>query len=414
MDRPIPDRRRRRLLARRAFPALVAAGAAVCVLVALPGWIRPSVRASEIRTAIVGRGPVEATLTASGTVVPQYESVVVSPVDTRVARILRKPGDPVAPGEPIVVLETGEAEAELRKLDDQIALKKNERERARLALENTLTDLRAQREVKGLERKSLEIEVRRDSALVETGVISRDAARVAETSLERVAIEIGKIDGSMDNARRELEARLRGLDLETSILERDREEAARRLKRAGASSDRGGVVTWVVPTEGGAVSRGEEIARVADLGAFRIEATLSDVHSERLARGMPVRVRVGGEFLTGRVEIVRPAVDNGVLTADVSLDDPSTPGLRPNLRVDVYVVTDNKEDALRVKRGATVAVDGGQAVFVVRGDRAVRTPVAFGICSFDSCEVLSGLSPGDSIILSDMTGFTHAREVRIR
>jgi HlyD family secretion protein len=331
-----------------------------------------------------------------------------------VSRILLKPGDAVKPGDEIVSLDQGEPEAELRKLDDGIELRKNARELARLELENTLTDLRGRLKVKALERKSLEFEVARNAKLLEMGAISRDAARSAETRIETIDVEMAQIGESMENAKRDLEIQLRGLDLEISILRRDRDESARRLERATATADRAGVITWVVPVEGVSVARGAEIARIADLGSYRVEATLSDVHSGRIARGLPVRVRVGETLLDGRLTSIRPTVENGIITVEVALDDPSFRELRPQLRADVYIVTERKETVTRLKRGSLVSVDGTSAVFRLAGNRAIRTPVEIGIASFDSCEVVSGLSEGDQVIISDMSNYQDLREVLVR
>ena len=80
MDRPIPTSLRRwRIL--RSVGLLSLAGAAIVVLLVLVlGWLRPSIRRDRIRTARVERGSVEATITASGTVVPAYEHIVTSPI----------------------------------------------------------------------------------------------------------------------------------------------------------------------------------------------------------------------------------------------------------------------------------------------------------------------------------------------
>jgi hypothetical protein len=83
MDRPIDRRERSKKLLRRYSPSLLIAVVAIFGLTTVFGWILPSVSRSGIRTAIVERGIVEATITASGTVVPLYEHVVTSPIEVR-------------------------------------------------------------------------------------------------------------------------------------------------------------------------------------------------------------------------------------------------------------------------------------------------------------------------------------------
>lgn len=414
MDRPLDKQTRQRRIRRRALTALALAAGVTLLVTLLTGWIRPSVRRADLRVARVERGPVEATLTASGVVLPAYERVIVSPVDSRVARILRKAGDAVAAGDEIVRLDRAEPEAEVRSLEDQLEMKRNARELARLKLENALTDLRGRSEVKALDRKTLEFEAARNTQLLEMGAISQDAARAVQTRLQSAEIELKQLAESMDQARRDLEIQLHGLDLEMSILRRARDESAARLTRATATADRAGVVTWVVPVEGVSVARGAELARIADLAAYRVEATLSDVHAGRIARGQAVHVRVGDHFIAGRLVNIRPTVENGIITIEVSLDDPAYRDLRPQLRVDAYLVTDHRDSALQLKNGTPLLVDGRAAFFVLAGGRAVRRPVELGLRGFEVTEVLNGLNEGDEVIISDMSTYHDAREVRVR
>ncbi len=414
MDRPIAPREIRRRTMRR-----ILIGAA-CVLVAIVagrivlGLVRPTLSRDRIRTAVVERGTIEATLSARGTVVPAYEHIITSPIDSRVTGIRMLPGSQVHAGEPILELDVSEASLALAKLDDQIALKANAREQARVDLARTLTDLRGRRAIQELEVEACAYRAQRDRQLVELGVGSEDQARTSETDAERARIELHQLDESITNAQRALEVELEGLDLEIGILRKERTEAARRLELASPSADRDGVLTWVVASEGTAVRRGDEIARIADLSSFRVEATVADVHAGRLVRGLPAEVVTGETHLRGTLTNIFPTVENGAVTFEVVLDEPGHPILRHNLRVDVYVVTERRENAVCVERGAYVTVDGTDAVFLVRNDRAVRTPVRLGITNYEAYEVLAGLTPGDEIITSDMKRYMNVKEVRLR
>ena len=98
----------------------------------------------------------------------------------------------------------------------------------------------------------------------------------------------------------------------------------------------------------------------------------------------------------------------------VALAERAHPSLRPNLRVEVFIVTDHRDRALRVRKGSSTSGDGVQQVFVVRGDLAVRTRVRFGVASFDFVEALEGLSAGDEVVVSDMTDYQRLSSIRLR
>ncbi len=414
MDRPVDRHVRARRIAKRAAIPVVAVGAAVLILTGLAGWIAPSIRRRDIRTAVVDRGSVEATVTASGFVVPEYEHVITSPVETRVTRIILTPGAQLRAGQPILELDTGETTIAIQKLDDRIALKENERDRARLDAARRQAALRTQREIKALESATRDYEAERNRMHFAEGLFSRDAVRAAEDQAAMARLELREIDESLANLAESLQKEIEGLDLEIAILRKDRAEEARRLALASAVSDRSGVLTWVVPKEGTAVRKGDELARVADLGSFRVQATVSDVHASRVAAGLPVIVQTGSHRFGGRITRVRPTVENGIVTFEAALDDKSNPVLRDNLRVDVYVVTDRAEHALRVARGPYMTPDGTHAVYVVRGKAAVRAPVRFGLTNVDYYQVLEGLKEGDEVIVSDMSPYVHAKEVKLR
>ena len=194
------------------------------------------------------------------------------------------------------------------------------------------------------------------------------------------------------------------------MLAKEKALSARQLDLATTKADRGGVLTWVVAEEGASVRKGDVLARIADLTTFRVQATLSDVHAQRVAVGMPARVRLSETAsLDGTVASILPTIKDGVMTLYVALDEKSSPLLRANLRADVFVVTDRRANALRVRRGPFATAAGRQDVFVVRGDKAVRTSVSLGLASFEYVEVAEGLYPDDEVIVSDMREYAHLK-----
>src|SRR4051812_22102939 len=138
MDRELDASYRYRRLGRRAVVGIGVVGLCIAVLILLPGWLRPSVARERIRTGAVDRGPVEGIVEASGTVVPAFEGVVSSPVEARVEKVLKRPGDLVKAGDPILALDTASARLDLGKIEDQLARKANEQLQLRITLEKSL------------------------------------------------------------------------------------------------------------------------------------------------------------------------------------------------------------------------------------------------------------------------------------
>lgn len=415
MDREIDPTFRRRQLVRRALLTIVTVACLGAAFVWLPRWLKPSLARAQVRLARVESGPLEAAITSTGTVVPEIEQVLSSPVNARVLRILKRPGAVLAKGEPILELDLNESRLAIEKLNQQVELKQNQQAKAKLDLENTLIDQRSRWEIKQLEYKAAKAATARNRTLNKEGLLSEERLREIELIEEKTQFELKQIEEAQRNAQQSTQTQLEGLALEMKTLKREQEEAARQLELATAKADRAGVLTWVINEEGATVQKGALLARIADLSSFRVEATVSDVHASRLAAGLPVKVKLNETtLLDGEVARINPTVTNGVITLVVNLADKANTQLRSNLRVDVFIVTDHKAKVLRVKKGPFASGEGLRDVFVIRGEVAVKTPVRFGIVGAEDYEVVQGLFEGDEVIISDMTEYMHVKEVKLK
>ncbi|HEX3584037.1 MAG TPA: RND transporter, partial [Thermoanaerobaculia bacterium] len=109
---------------------------------------------------------------------------------------------------------------------------------------------------------------------------------------------------------------------------------------------------------------------------------------------------------------IDPRVDNGTVRFWIALDEPSHPKLRNNVRVDVFVLTSRRGNALRVKRGS-LGNSAVEDVFVLRGGELVRTQVRWGVEGEDVLEAASGLRAGDQIAINNMSDYSGVEQLRL-
>jgi HlyD family secretion protein len=420
MDRALTNTQVRRNRARGVLkigvPLAALAGALTAVAITLlPEWLRPSLSRARVRTAAVQMGSIEAVIAASGTVTPEIERVISSPVDARLLHVLKRPGASLAVGDPIVELDTSESELALQRLLTDVEISDNQRLQTEIALERSLADLDGRIERKALESEMLGERAAGAKQLFGQGLVAQQSLRDAELAVTQARIELAQLRSERQLAQRATDLQTTGLRLQRTALTRSADDARRVLRLATATSDRQGVLTYVLAQEGALVRRGDVIARVADLRSFRVDATVPDVQGIRIRAGAPVIIRTGDVEIRGQVAAVSPTVENGQLHFAVSLEEPSHAALRPSLNVDTLVVTDRRPHTLIVRQGPFTDNTGTRGdVFVIRGDHAVRTNVQFGLRGYETLEVLSGLRAGDEVIISDMRDYLHLQEVGIR
>lgn len=413
MDREIAPGVRKRRIVRRVVTVLVAVAASAFLLSATVEWLRPSLRRKDIQIARVERGAIEATLEASGTVVPLVEQVVSSPVEARVLRVGRRAGEQVRIGDELLTLDTSASKLEAERLNDLLSQKEGAEAELRLRLDETIANLEAQIEQKKLDAQIASYSAGQKNKLRAEGLIAEQDALAAGATKRKTDIELRQLGEALTRALRSRDAQLAASRAGMATAIRDRAESRRQLELAMLRADRNGVLTSIVNEVGATVRRGDILARIADLSAYRVEATISDVHAARLAAGMHARAILDGTVVGGTIESVDPRIVSGVVKFYVRLDHPAHPRLRNNLRVDVAVITGGRNGVLLIRRGALGRTNGTQA-FVVRGDDAVRTAVRFGLASNDRIEILEGLDEGAEVVISDVSEYEDVAVVRLK
>jgi HlyD family secretion protein len=413
MDVEITSEVRRRRVVKRAAIVVIAIAAAAFFLASTVEWLRPSRKREEIRTARVERGAVEATVQANGTVVPLVEQVVSSPVEARVLRVGRRAGDHVKTGDELLTLDTAASRLETARLDDKVAQLESTSAELRLRLEDTIANLHAQIEQKKLDAEIVHYTAEQKKKLRADGLIAEQDALAAAAAAKKSDIELQQLGEALTRALRSRDMQLAASQADVSTARRDREESRRQLELAMLRADRDGVLTSIVNEVGATVRRGDVLARIADLSAYRVEASISDIHAARLAVGMRARVKLDEAVIGGVIDSVDPRIVDGVVRFSITLDQPSHPKLRNNLRVDVAVVTGRRTNVLTVQRGALARTNTDHA-FVVRGANAVRIPIRFGLGNEDAIEIESGAREGDELVISDMTEFNEVKQVKLK
>ena len=413
MDRPIDNEYKIKHIIKRILGTILTVSIVIVGLFFAWLQLSPSVKRVRIRTAQVDRGAIEATITASGTVLPELEQVISSSIDARVLKILKRAGDNVSKNEAILELDTNASILALDKINQELSLRENRQKRASLALDEKVNQIKSQEKLKQLDWQSLKAQAIQNRKLFGQGLLSENSCQQSELLEAKALIELQQLDIVKQNAEEASKTEIAGLDLEINILKKEQNEATRLLELATTRADRDGVLTWVVLEEGATIRKGDVVARIADLKSYRIEASVSDIHAKALSIGQVARVKINEDYLNGVISNILPTIKNGAITFEISLAEKTSSLLRSNLRTDVLIITSKKDSVLRIKKGPFVNGDGKQEVFIIRGDTAIKVPATIGIASFDVYEVVDGLIEGDEVIISDMRDYMYLPEVKL-
>jgi multidrug efflux pump subunit AcrA (membrane-fusion protein) len=406
-----PRRRHGRILIGLGLGVLLLATLGISRLKPAP----PSLKRSDLYIDTVKHGTMIREVRGDGTLVPEDQRIVSAMTAGRVERVLVRPGVKVEANtllielsNPDVQLQSLDAERQVKLAEADLANLRASLEGDRLVAVSSVSAARtalheAERNLKVAERLTtdglaspMEIDRARDQLQDATERYDSEQARLnvlAEALKAQLALkqsEVGRLE---------------------AIARFQRDRVASMQVRAGAA----GVVQSLSLQPGEWVNPGQELARVAGQDRLKAVIHVPEIDARDLALGLPAIVDTRNGTIAGHVSRVDPGAQNGTVGLDIALDGALPRGARPDLSVDAAVQLEKLDNATYVGRPAEGSSESVVKMFRLAPDgrSATRIDVKLGRGSATSVEILSGLKPGEQVILSEMSRYENADRVNL-
>jgi HlyD family secretion protein len=331
----------------------------------------------EVTVAEVGRGRVEQTVTNSraGTVKARRRAQISPEVGGRVVEIPFREGEAFKRGDVLLRLDPSVPEARISLSRRELQATEAQRQQACVAAD------RAQRERGRLKKLAAE------------GIVSTDALDQAQTAADTAAASCRAARAGVDQARAaiELASREQGLTVIRAPFDGIVADLSVELGEYTTPSPPGMPIPPVLD--------------VLDPGSVYVSAPMDEVDSSRIHPGQTARVTFDsqpGRQFSGRVRRIAPYVldreeQNRTVEIEVELDDPGSARLLPGTSADVEVLLEARENVPRIP--TATLIEGEKALVAENGVLAERK-LKIGLKNWDWTEVLSGVAPGDLVVVS--------------
>ncbi len=309
--------------------------------------------AIPVETALVKRGDVDASYTATTTLEAQDEAVVVAKTDGVIKKIYVEEGQHVNAGDV------------LAKLDDEKLLYQLEGAKA------------------NLDKKQHEFE--RNKELYAKHLISSNAYETSK-------FELAALKSDYDLAK---------LSVDYTAI------------RAPIS----GVVSKRFIKPGNMLTQNQQTFVITDFDPLLATLHVPERELSKLKDGQPALLSTDalpGQRFTGSIDRISPVVDpaTGTFKVTVAMRDPSH-RLKPGMFGRVNIVYDTRHDALLVPRSAVITEDTESNVFVIDKGVAHRTPVDVGYTDGGAVQIVDGLKEGESVVTVGQTSLKDGAKVQI-
>ncbi|MES2645299.1 MAG: HlyD family efflux transporter periplasmic adaptor subunit [Bacteroidota bacterium] len=392
---------------------LLAVGVLAASIFLLRNSFASSLNKSAFTTAVVEMGNVENTINASGEVLPEFEEIITSPIAASIQNVVVDAGATVKTGQSVLSLDKSASQLEYEKQKFGLESKHNDIKKLKLELDKSFYDIKSNNSIKQLRINSLEADVENAKRLFKAGGGTREDVEKAELNLKVALLEKQQLENEIRSKQQTMQVQMREAGIAAAIQQNDLNELGRKLQLANIVAKRDGVVTWINKNIGATVQEGESLARIADLSSFKVQGSVSDTYLDQLRNGMSAVVRINETQVRGTVINIQPSVQNGIVLFNIRLDEQNTALLRPNMKVDVFLVTDSKNNVMRVANGPAFKGTPTQDIFVLTNGKAIRRTVQTGLANFDYVEIKNNVKPGEVIITSDMSEYRHSKEITI-
>ncbi|MDL2208064.1 efflux RND transporter periplasmic adaptor subunit [Parabacteroides sp. OttesenSCG-928-O15] len=414
MDREIPKEVRRKELIKQLTKAGIFLAVGVVAIWALFAVMQTGVKKKDLQISTVDIGLIEVTSSASGKVVPAFEEIVTSPINSRIVEVYKRGGDIVDVGDPILKLDLQTVENDYNKLLDEQEMKRLQLEQLRLNNHNKLSEMEMALKVSRMKLDRKEVELRNERYLDELGAGTADKVLQVELDYNVNKLQLQEDEQKYENEKALAESDFRIKQLEYSIFQKNLAEMKRTFEDAQVRSPRKAILTYINNEIGAQVAQGSRLAIVSDLSHFKIEGEIADSYGDRISTGSRVVVRIGNDRMNGIVSDVTPLSRNGVISFSVQLEEGNHPRLRSGLRTDIYVMNAIKEDVMRITNSSYYSGKGEYELFVIAGEQLIKRKVILGDSNYDYVEVISGLEPGDEVVVSDMSNYKDKNKLKIK
>jgi HlyD family secretion protein len=375
----------------------------------------PSIDRSTVWIDTVKRGPMTRQVRGLGTLIPEDIRWIAANTEGRVDKINIWPGTHVDPDSVILELSSPELEQAADDAESKATAAEAELTGMRATLQRELLDQESTTARVHSEFEQAKMERQTNDQLAKNGLIAvldYKKSKVKESELQnRDEIELKRLAFSRDSIEPQLASKQAAVDQAKQLAKLKTDQVEALHLRAGMS----GVLQQLPVQIGQRVKIGDNLARVADPTKLKAQVKIAETQAKDIQVNQKAVIDTRNGTVNGHVTRVDPAVEQGTVNVEVAFDEPLPKGARPDLSVDGTIELERLDNVVYVGRPAFGQENNTVGMFkLINGNgEAARTPVKLGKSSVNTIEILSGLQPGDQVILSDTSAWDGHERIRL-
>lgn len=168
-----------------------------------------------------------------------------------------------------------------------------------------------------------------------------------------------------------------------------------------------GQLSTVELNQGQSISQGERLGQIDQMDGYKVRVDIDEFYLSRVTAGLEGSFPFAGNRYDLAITRIYPVIQEGSFQVDMYFTGETPDGIRRGQTVRVRLELGDQTEAILLARGGFYQETGGNWIYKIDGpdNRAYRQPIRLGRGNTQYFEVLEGLSPGDSVIVSGYGSF---------
>lgn len=201
------------------------------------------------------------------------------------------------------------------------------------------------------------------------------------------------------------------------VIQADKEAIEALLAQTEIVAPFSGIVGLRYVSEGGYVTPDVLIATMQDIDPLKVEFSVPEKYALQIKLGTEIAVQVGDsqEKHLGVVYAVESKVDleTRTIRARARIPNPSA-ALIPGSFGKVEITLNELPDAIMIPSGSVIPRINDEIVYICRSGKAQSIVVTTGIRTDSNIQIVRGLTPGDTLIVTGLLQLTDGKDVQIK
>ena len=367
---------------------------------------------SAVQIATVERGELMRDIVATGRVVAANAPQLYSP-EKGFVNLQVKAGEDVTQGQIVATVESPELDNQLKQERSELSRLEGELARKELDTRRQTLTITKQADLAKLDLVAADREHRRAQLSIKDHLINQIDLEKAKDELARAQVTFKHAEQEVELAKDTLAFELESV---RNTIERQRlvvSELERQVEALTIKASVNGMVGSLFVQDRALVAANDTLMTLVDLSAYEAEINVPESYANDLGLGMDVELKLANRTVTGRLSAISPEVTERQVSARVKFDHDASMNIRQNQQLSARVLLERRQDVLKVRRGSFTQA-GGFVAYRLDGDVARRIDIRTGVTSMREVELLSGVQPGDQIIISNYDEFAQAPAILLR